>query len=49
MLPITQSLIIQSRNRPKSKLQKLKGIIIHWTANPGKNADADAHFRYFSE
>lgn len=47
MLPITESLITNRGNRPFKKLQSLKGIIIHWTANTGKGADADAHYRLF--
>lgn len=33
--------------RPGTKLKAVKGIIIHWTANLGKGAGADAHYRYF--
>jgi len=36
-------------NRPFRKLVQLKGIIIHWTANVGSKADAQAHYRYFSK
>lgn len=37
-----------SNNRPKRKLKQLKGIVIHWTANTSKGANAQAHFRYFN-
>ena len=30
MIPITQALLT-NHNRPKFKLEKLKGIVIHWT------------------
>ncbi|MFV0605407.1 MAG: SH3 domain-containing protein [Niabella sp.] len=47
MLPITKKLITNSSNRPKTKLKKLKGLIIHWTANTGANAGALAHYNFF--
>lgn len=47
MLSITQKFITNSKNRPQRKLSSLKGIIIHWTANAGRGANADNHFRYF--
>jgi N-acetylmuramoyl-L-alanine amidase CwlA len=34
-------------NRPKRKLKELRGIVIHWTANVAKGANAQAHFKYF--
>lgn len=39
---------INEKSRPGTKLKDVKGIIIHWTANTGKKADAMAHYRYFS-
>ncbi|MCX8125326.1 MAG: N-acetylmuramoyl-L-alanine amidase, partial [Spirochaetes bacterium] len=47
MLPITQMLLI-NQNRPKIKLKKLKGVVIHWTANTGKGANAIANRNYFN-
>lgn len=35
-------------NRPKRKLKKLKGVVIHWTANTGRGADAQANRNYFN-
>ena len=29
-------------------LKELRGIVIHWTANTARGADADAHQRYFN-
>lgn len=36
------------RNRPRRNLKELKGIVLHWTANVSKGADADAHYKYFN-
>ncbi|QCX32440.1 amidase [Caloramator sp. E03] len=47
MLPITQMLLV-NHNRPKIKLKKLKGVVIHWTANTGKGANAKANRDYFN-
>lgn len=47
MLPIT-SMLLTNQNRPKKKLLKLKGIVIHWTANTGKGANAVANRNYFN-
>lgn len=33
--------------RPNKKLKKLKGIIVHWTANTRSGAGANAHLNYF--
>ena len=46
MLNITDKLI--SKNRPFRKLVSLKAIIIHWTANTNKGANALANARYFN-
>lgn len=43
---VTELLI--NNNRPKRKLKELKGIVIHWTANVNKGANASAHYRYFN-
>lgn len=34
--------------RPGNKLNKVKGIVCHWTANMSAGADDEAHFRYFN-
>ncbi len=46
MLPVTDRLI--SKNRPFRKLKALKAVIIHWTANTNKGANALANARYFN-
>jgi len=47
MIPIQQKLLT-NHNRPKKKLRKLKAIVIHWTANKGKGANAIANRNYFN-
>lgn len=47
MLEIKQ-MFLTNKNRPKIKLRKLKAIVIHWTANIGKGADAIANRNYFN-
>lgn len=47
MIQITQ-MLLTNHNRPKIKLKKLKGIVIHWTANTGKGANAVANRNYFN-
>jgi N-acetylmuramoyl-L-alanine amidase CwlA len=47
MIPITQALLT-NHNRPKFKLKKLKGIVIHWTANTNPGANALANRNYFN-
>ncbi len=37
-----------NNNRPKRKLKELRGIVIHWTANTSKGANAQAHYKYFN-
>lgn len=34
--------------RPGKRLDKVRGIVIHWTANMNKGADDEAHYRYFN-
>ena len=34
-------------DRPNKKLKKIKGIIVHWTANTRSGAGANAHLNYF--
>lgn len=53
MLPITQDLLTNKKNRPAMRdsyyfIKKLKGIVIHWTANPFKGATAKANRNYFN-
>lgn len=40
--------LLDNYNRPYRKLKKLKGIIIHWTANEAKGADAIRNRNYFN-
>ncbi|MCB9261959.1 MAG: SH3 domain-containing protein [Flavobacteriales bacterium] len=47
MITITKKHITNSSNRPFRNLISTKGIIIHWTANSGTNANAMAHYNYF--
>lgn len=53
-LEIIQNLLTSRRNRPflrdskKYKLRKLKGIVVHWTANTGYGADDTANRNYFN-
>jgi len=47
MLPITQNLLT-NYNRPGRKLKALRGIIIHWTANTNRGANALANRNYFN-
>lgn len=37
-----------SKNRPGTKLRELRGVVIHWTANIHKGADADNNARFFA-
>jgi N-acetylmuramoyl-L-alanine amidase CwlA len=47
MIPITPMLITNKRKRPNRKLKEIKAIIIHWTANKNKGANAIANRNYF--
>lgn len=47
MLPITPKLL-DNYNRPRRNLKKLKAIIIHWTANTNRGANAMANRNYFN-
>lgn len=47
MVEIKQ-MFLTNKNRPKIKLKKIKGIVIHWTANTGKGANAIANRNYFN-
>ena len=42
------SIQLINNNRPKRKLKELRGIVIHWTANASKGANAQAHYKYFN-
>jgi N-acetylmuramoyl-L-alanine amidase len=41
-------MLLTNHNRPKYKLIKLKGLVIHWTANINKGANALANRNYFN-
>jgi N-acetylmuramoyl-L-alanine amidase len=47
MFPITEK-FISGHNRPYRKLNALKAIIIHWTANLNRGANATANRNYFN-
>lgn len=47
MLPITD-MYLTNHNRPKKKIIKLKGIVVHYTGNYNKGADAVANRNYFN-
>ena len=46
MVNIVDKLI--TKNRPFRNLKELKAIIIHWTANTNRGANANANARYFN-
>ena len=54
MLPITKNYLTSRRNRPAFRnrawytIRKLKGIVMHWTANESRGADALANRNYFN-
>jgi len=48
MLPITER-FLDNYNRPNRNLKQLKGIIVHWTANLHKGANAIANRNYFNK
>lgn len=39
--------ITNTVNRPRTKISKVKGVVVHWTANLNKGADAQANRNYF--
>jgi N-acetylmuramoyl-L-alanine amidase CwlA len=41
-------MLLTNHNRPKRSLSKLKGIVVHWTANTSAGADARANRNYFN-
>lgn len=53
MLPITKDFLTNRQNRPALRdaefysIRKLKGIVMHWTANTGKGANAKRNRMYF--
>lgn len=47
MFPITE-LFISGHNRPYRKLDGIKAIILHWTANTNRGANARANRNYFN-
>lgn len=49
MYNITQKLLPRNPyTRPGTRLNSIKGIVIHWTANRNGGADDEAHYRYLS-
>lgn len=54
MIPISQHILTSRRNRPFLRrpdwytIRKLKGIVIHWTANTGRGANAIRTRGYFN-
>lgn len=47
-MPAIEQKLITSTNRPRRNLAKLKGVVVHYTANYSRGADAIAHFNYFN-
>lgn len=48
-MKITKKHIDKSlKARPNKYLKKVKGVVIHYTANENKGADANAHYRYIN-
>lgn len=47
MIPITE-MLLTNHNRSMKKLLKLKGIVMHWTANEAVGANAIANRNYFN-
>ena len=45
---ITQDLLTSKRNRPGTKCEIRKGIVIHYTANTSKGANAKRNRDYFN-
>lgn len=45
---VIKNMLLTNHNRPKKKLVKLKGVVIHWTANTNPGADAVANRNYFN-
>lgn len=43
-----KNMLLTNHNRPRKKIIKLKGIVIHWTANTDAGADAAANRNYFN-
>lgn len=54
MLPITKNLLTNRRTRPALRnrnwysIRKLKGIVVHWTANTAVGADARGNRQFFN-
>lgn len=47
MLAITE-MLLSNHNRPRKKMVQLKGIVVHWTSNTNRGADAVANRNYFN-
>ncbi|WP_262373146.1 hypothetical protein [Treponema phagedenis] len=39
-----QMLTVNPFSRPGQKLQEVKGVVIHWVANPGTSAQANRNY-----
>ncbi len=54
MLPITKNFLTNRRTRPALRnrewytIRKLKGVVMHWTANKAPGADASGNRQYFN-
>lgn len=54
MLPITKNFLTSRRTRPALRnpewytIRKLKGVVVHWTANTDNGANAERNRRYFN-
>lgn len=47
-MPAIEQKLITSINRPLRRLTRLKGVVVHYTANYSRGANAIAHFNYFN-
>ncbi|MGC5326629.1 N-acetylmuramoyl-L-alanine amidase [Brevibacillus sp. SYSU BS000544] len=47
-MQITEILLANKNSRPGTKITP-KGLVIHWTANEGKGANATANRNYFNK
>lgn len=47
-MKIIREMLLTNHNRPKKKLVRLKGIVMHWTANTARGATAIANWNYFN-
>ncbi|MFA7745094.1 N-acetylmuramoyl-L-alanine amidase [Salinicoccus roseus] len=45
MVKITEKLLTSRYSRPRTKMHSVRGVVMHYTANP--NANPDSHYRFF--